>query len=99
MSAQIARNEQSVALSQAGAEAGVQYLRYQFDQMSIPPSPPDLLGAVATALGPPTGMGMNGTSVMNGGSIAVTNGAIYIPSANGGPTSTPERASTRGFVR
>ena len=34
-------------------------------------------------MGPSTGLSMNGTSVMNGGNIAVTNGAIYIPSQNG----------------
>jgi hypothetical protein len=83
MSSQIAGNEQSLALAQAGAEAGAQYLRYQFNQMTIPPNPPDLLTAVANAMGPSTGLGMNGTSVMNGGSVAVTNGAIYIPSQNG----------------
>jgi hypothetical protein len=83
MSTQISRNEQSLALAQAGAEAGAQYMRYEFDQMTVPPNPPDLLTAVANALGPSTGLGMNGTSVMNGGSVTVTNGAIYIPSQNG----------------
>lgn len=83
MSAQIARNEQSMALAQAGADAGMQYLRYQFNQMTIPPNPPDLLTAAANALGPSTGQGLNGTSLMNGGSVTVTNGAIYIPSATG----------------
>jgi Tfp pilus assembly protein PilX len=83
MSSQIGRNEQSLALAQAGAEAGMQYMRYQFDQMTIPPNPPNLLNAVATALGSPApvGLGMNGTAVMNGNNVTVTNGAIYIPSA------------------
>jgi hypothetical protein len=81
MSSQVSRNEQSLALAQAGADGGAQYLRYQFNQMTVPPNPPDLLTAVANALGPSTGLGLNGTSVMNGGSVTVTNGAIYIPSA------------------
>jgi Tfp pilus assembly protein PilX len=84
MSSQIARNQQSLALAQAGAEAGMQYMRYQFNQMTIPPNPPNLLNSVATALGSaaPAGLGLNGTSVMNGGSVTVTNNAIYIPSQN-----------------
>jgi Tfp pilus assembly protein PilX len=85
MSSQIARNQQSLALAQAGAEAGMQYMRYQFNQMTIPPNPPNLLNSVATALGSPSpaGLGMNGTSVMNGNSVTVTNNSIYIPSQNG----------------
>ena len=78
MSSQIARNQQSIALAQAGAEAGTQYIRYQFDQMTIPPNPPNLLQSVATALA-----GLNGTSVMNGSSVTITNNAIYIPSQTG----------------
>lgn len=85
MSSQIARNQQSLALAQAGAEAGTQYMRYQFDQMTIPPNPPNLLQSVATALGSPSpaGLGLNGTSVMNGNNVTITNNAIYIPSQTG----------------
>ena len=77
--AQIAKNERGSQLALAAADGGMQFMRYRLGQMTVPGGTPQsaLLTAVATQLA----LTMNGTSNMNGHSVQVTNGTIYIPSA------------------
>jgi Tfp pilus assembly protein PilX len=96
MSAQISRNDRYMSLAQAAADAGTQFVRYQFDQMTIPPNPPNLLTACATALNSQIG----GTANMNNTTVSVTtntitvNGVqytseIYVPGSNSWTTVDP----------
>ena len=41
LSAQVARNEQTLAISQVSAESGLQFMRYQLGIMTIPPLTPN----------------------------------------------------------
>lgn len=74
MSAQIARNDKSLSLAQAAADAGMQFVRYQFDQMVIPPNPANLLFSAATALNSQIG----GSANMNNTAVVVTNNPITL---------------------
>ena len=79
MSGQIARNEKALELSQAAADGGTQFMRYQLGLLTIAPTvpPSGLMDAVAQGLA----QQLNGTANMNGHSVQNTNGVIYIPSA------------------
>ena len=80
MSAQIARNEQAANQANAAADGGMQFIRYQLGQLIIPPTvtTDQLLSTVATQLGAK----LNGTSNMNGHTVQITDGTIYIPAAD-----------------
>ena len=80
MNAQIARNEKGLQQSDAAADGGMQFIRYQLGQVLIDPTTPQsgLLNAVAVQLGSQ----LNGTANMNGHTVQNTNGAIYIPAPN-----------------
>jgi len=79
MSGQIARNEKAFELSEAAADGGMQFMRYQLGQLTIAPTvpPSGLMDAVAQGLA----QQLNGTANMNGHTVQNTNGVIYIPSA------------------
>lgn len=79
MNAQISKNERALQQADSAADGGMQFMRYQLGQMTIPAATPttQLLSTCATALA----LQLNGTSNMNGHTVQVTNGAIYLPSA------------------
>ena len=79
-SSQIASNEQSIQVARAGAETGMQFIRYQLDQITIPAGTTQsgLMDAVATQLGGQ----MNATSNMQGHIVSNLNGTIVLPAAS-----------------
>jgi Tfp pilus assembly protein PilX len=82
MNAQISRNERALQQAESAADGGMQFIRYQLGQMTLPPGPAptdsNLLNETAAALG----VQLNGTANMNGHVVTVANGAICIPAAN-----------------
>lgn len=80
MSAQIARNERMLSQAESAADGGMQFIRYQLGQMTIPANttPSGLMDAVALALAPQ----LNGSPNMNGHTVQNTGGIIYIPAVN-----------------
>lgn len=93
LSAQISRNERGLELAQSAADGGMQFLRYQLGQITVPPGTPtnQILNAVAQQLASL----MNGTANMQGNGVQVVtyNGVptVFIPS----PTAwTPIDANT-----
>jgi Tfp pilus assembly protein PilX len=80
MSAQIARNERMLSQAESAADGGMQFIRYQLGQMTIPANvqPTGLMDAVALALAPQ----LNGSPNMNGHTVQNTGGIIYIPAVN-----------------
>src|ERR1051326_2464476 len=71
----ISDNEVKGARSLAAAESGMDFTRYQLSRLKLPPntSDTDLLPAIVTQLGTQ----LNGTSNMQGKTVALTNGTIY----------------------
>src|SRR5438067_5983144 len=80
ISVQISKNDRDAKNAQFAGESGMQFVRYQLGLIDISPSvtPAQLLQTVASQMGP----NLNGTANMNGNSVAVTNGTIYIPAPN-----------------
>jgi hypothetical protein len=78
LSAQVARNESDMALSQNAAESGMQWLKYQFGAINLPygTNKANVLSRVTTQLG----TALNGTPNMGGKTVALTSGTIYLPS-------------------
>ena len=85
LSAQISKNERTQELARASTDSGMQFMRYQLGAMNLAygTTSANLLANCATALG----QLLNGTSNMGGNTVAVTSGAIYIPSQTGWITS------------
>lgn len=81
MSVQISKNDRAVEQAQLASESGLQFVRYQLGNIVLDPSVTNdqLLSAVATALGSQ----LNGTRNMNGNTVSVSNGSIYLPSQTG----------------
>ena len=77
---QISRNERSLQQAQAACESGMQFIRYQLDQLNVPSGDTGaaLLNDVAAGLG----QALNGAASMNGHAVAVTNGTLYLPSSS-----------------
>ncbi len=77
LSTQVAKNERSSVTAQAAAESGMEFMRYQLGHLNIPGGTQnsDMLNAVYSSLGTE----LNGTPNLNNGSIALSNGTIFIP--------------------
>ena len=81
ISVQIARNERNLHLARSAGDSGMRFIRYQLGSIILPAgtNSSNLLANVASKLG----QNLNGTTNMGGSTVAVSNGAIYIPSQNG----------------
>lgn len=88
LSAQVSRNERTIADAQLAAESGLAFMRYELGSMDLATGTPQaaLLPAVAAELG----RLMNGTQNMGGNTVQITGGStIYVPSAAGYVTVEP----------
>jgi hypothetical protein len=81
LNAQISRNERFFQNARSSAESGIGFVRYQLGAMTLPAgtTSANLLANVAARLG----SALNGTPNMGGSTVAVTGGAIYLPSQTG----------------
>src|SRR5687768_13317013 len=79
MSAQVSRNERSISDAQFAAESGMQFMRYYLGSMDLPNDTGNdtLLSAVRSELA----RLLNGQPNMGGSTVAISNGAISIPSS------------------
>jgi Tfp pilus assembly protein PilX len=77
MSVQISRDDRHAADAQAAAESGMQLVRYQLSQISIPAEtePQYLLPAVVEALG----RRLNGSAILNGRNMSLQDNMVYLP--------------------
>jgi len=80
-SAIVASNEASSELAMAAGESGMDFMRYQMANITLPygTTPANLLSNTATVLGAQ----LNGTANMGSSTIGLTGSAINIPSATG----------------
>src|SRR3954467_5126750 len=88
LSAQVSRNERTIADAQLSAESGLQFMRYQLGSMDITTSTlqANLVPNVAADLG----RLRDGTQNMGGNAVQISGGTtIYIPSATGYVTVDP----------
>jgi Tfp pilus assembly protein PilX len=94
MNAQVSRNEKCQQQAMSSAESGLAFARYQFGKFSLPAGTDstNLLANAAARLGAT----LNGSSNMGGGTVSITAGTIYIPSATGWVTTD---ATTRARFR
>src|SRR4051812_33437732 len=82
LSAQVSRNERTIADAQLSAESGLQSMRYQLGSMDITTG--TLQGNLLPAVAAELGRLLNGTQNMGGNTVQITGGStIYIPSAAG----------------
>ena len=81
LNAQISTNDLASQRAESAADGGMQFIRYQLGQITVPPgtTQPNLLSAVAQQLGNQ----MNGTTNMGSATVSNTNGTIWIPSSSG----------------
>jgi hypothetical protein len=75
----VSMNENSSAVALSATESGMDFMRYQMSGMNLPfgTNTANLLNNTATSLGSQ----LNGTANMTGSTVAVSGGAINIPSA------------------
>jgi len=80
-STQVAHNDQQSARAMLACESGTSFMRYQMALMNLPygTNTTNLMANTATALG----ACLDGTPNMGGQTVAVSGGAIHIPSATG----------------
>jgi len=80
MSAQVATNDKALSRADAAADGGMQFVRYQLGQITVPPTvqTSGIMDAVAQQLATQ----LNGSANMKGHSVANQNGTIYVPASN-----------------
>lgn len=77
---QVSNNDQRVFLAQTAAESGLDFMRYQLAQVSIPPNTP--ANQVVNSLYTNLQNQLNGTSNMGANTVTLSNNVIYV-SGNG----------------
>jgi Tfp pilus assembly protein PilX len=77
-STQTSENDRRIGLAQNGAEAGLDFMRYQLARVSIPPGTPSNL--VMSVLAAQLAANLNGTRNMGSDVVGISGNVIYIPS-------------------